>query len=135
MVAVSGGADSILAACLMYNFFLKNKYDLQNLFFIHCNHNTRPGNSTDEEFISKFFEGTQLIIVKRASNKKGKEAELRNRRYGEFTTQAKKYHIDQFIFGHNLTDRIESTFLNLLRGASVNGFLAMQVQEAHHLLD
>jgi tRNA(Ile)-lysidine synthase len=38
------------------------------------------------------------------------------------------------VFGHNLTDRIESTFLNLLRGANLNGFLAMQVQEDHHLL-
>jgi len=134
MVAVSGGADSILTACLMYNFFLKNKYSLQNLFFIHCNHNTRPGNITDEQFIAKFFEGTQLIVVKRTSNKKNTEAELRNRRYGEFKTYAKKQHIDQLIFGHNLTDRIESTFLNLLRGANLNGFIAMQVQEQHHLL-
>ena len=134
MVAVSGGADSILTACLMYNFFLKNKYSLQNLFFIHCNHQTRAGNTTDEQFIRKFFEGTQLIVVKRISNKKNTEAELRNRRYGEFKTQAKKHQIDQFIFGHNLTDRIESTFLNLLRGANLNGFIAMQVQEQHHLL-
>lgn len=38
------------------------------------------------------------------------------------------------VFGHNLTDRIESTLLNLLRGANLNGFLAMQIQETHHLL-
>ena len=50
MVAVSGGADSILTACLMYNFFLENKYNLQNLFFIHCNHNIRAGNASDEFF-------------------------------------------------------------------------------------
>jgi tRNA(Ile)-lysidine synthase TilS/MesJ len=70
MIAVSGGADSIVTACLVYNFFLKEKYDLQNLFFIHCNHNTRAGNTKDEQFISKFFENTQLIIVKRKSSKK-----------------------------------------------------------------
>ncbi len=134
MVAVSGGADSIVTACLMYNFFLKNKYSLQNLFFMHCNHNTRPGNSADEKFIKAFFEGTQLIIVKRTKSKKSSESELRKRRYGEFNTQSRKYRIDQIIFGHNLTDRIESTFLNLLRGASLNGFLAMQPQEMHHLL-
>ena len=134
MIAVSWGADSILTACLVYNFFLENKYDLQNLFFIHCNHTTRPGNATDEEFIRKFFEGTQLIITKRKSTKKGNEAELRNRRYKEFENATKKYHIDQLIFWHNLTDRIETTFLNLLRGANVNGFLAMQEQESHHLV-
>ncbi|MFA7298853.1 MAG: tRNA lysidine(34) synthetase TilS [Candidatus Absconditabacterales bacterium] len=134
MIAVSGGTDSILTASLVYNFFLKNKYNLQNLFFIHCNHNTRAGNSTDEQFIKKFFEGTQLIIVKRKSSKKANEAELRNRRYNEFKIQTKKYYINQLLFGHNLTDRIESTFLNLLRGANMNGFLAMQTQEEHHLI-
>jgi tRNA(Ile)-lysidine synthetase-like protein len=134
MVAVSGGADSILTASLMYNFFLKNKYNLQNLFFMHCNHHTRRGNASDEEFIRKFFEGTQILIVKRISNKKSTEAELRNRRYAQFKKQIEKYDIKQLVFGHNLTDRIESTLLNLLRGANLNGFLAMQTQEEHHLL-
>ena len=134
MVAVSGGADSILTACLMYNFFLKEKYNLQNLFFIHCNHKTRPGNKNDEKFINTFFEKTQLIVTKRTSKKKATESELRTRRYSEFKKHIQKKNIDQIIFGHNLTDRIESTFLNLLRGANLNGFLAMQTQENHHLL-
>lgn len=134
MVAVSGGADSIFTASLMYNFFLKSKYNLQNLFFIHCNHNIRRGNISDENFIRAFFEGTQLIVVKRESKKKHTEAELRNWRYGEFKKQTKKYGINHLVFGHNLTDRIESTFLNLLRGANLNGFIAMQTQEEHHLL-
>ena len=98
MVAVSGGADSILTACLMYNFFLEKKHSLQNLFFIHCNHNTRPGNANDEEFMKTFFEGTQLIIVKRKNSVKNNEAELRNRRYGEFKTHAKKHSINHIVF-------------------------------------
>lgn len=134
MVAVSGGSDSIITACLMYNFFLNNKYDLQNLFFIHCNHNVRAGNKKDQEFVSKFFEGTRLIIVKRKNRNKANEGTLRTRRYEEFQKQIEKYHIDQLVFGHNLTDRIETSFLNLLRGANLNGFLAMQTQENHHLL-
>ncbi len=134
MVAVSGGADSILTACLVYNFFLEKKYDLQNLFFIHCNHNTRPGNAHDEEFMRTFFQGTQLIIVKRKNSVKSNEAEFRHWRYGEFKIYTKKQNINHIVFWHNLTDRIESTFLNLLRGANINGLLAMQTQEDHHLL-
>ncbi len=134
MVAVSGGADSILTACLMYNFFLENKCSLQNLFFIHCNHNIRAGNASDEEFIKKFFAGTQIYISKKTRSKKSTETELRKRRYGEFKKYGKKNNIDQLVFGHNLTDRIESTFLNLLRGSNLNGFIAMQTQETHHLL-
>ena len=98
MVAVSGGADSILTACLVYNFFLEKKYSLQNLFFIHCNHNTRPGNANDEEFMKTFFEGTQLIIVKRKNSTKNNEAEFRHWRYGEFKTHAKKHNINHIVF-------------------------------------
>ena len=130
MVAVSGGADSILTACLMYNFFLENKYSLQNIFFIHCNHNIRTGNTSDEEF----FEGTQIHISKKKRSKTSNETELRNWRYGEFKKHSKNNHIDQLVLGHNLTDRIESTFLNLLRGSNLNGFIGMQIQETHHLL-
>ena len=142
MIAISGGADSILTACLVYNFFIESKYSLQNLFFIHCNHKTRKGNQNDEKFIRAFFGGNQLTIATRTTHKKlapygatgNTETELRNRRYWAFKTAAKKCAIDQLVFGHNLTDRIESTFLNLLRGANLNGFIAMQYQETHHLL-
>jgi tRNA(Ile)-lysidine synthetase-like protein len=134
MVAVSGGSDSILTACLLYNFFIKNKYSLQNLFFIHCNHWTRTGNIQDEEFVRNFCTWTQLIIITRKASKKNTENEMRKWRYEVFKKQAKKYGIQKIIFWHNLTDRIESTFLNLLRGANINGLLAMKECESHHLL-
>lgn len=98
MIAVSGGADSIVTACLMYNFFLKSKYNLQNLYFIHCNHNTRTGNAADQKFITQFFKDTQLITVKRPNSTPENETTLRNRRYKEFKKQTKKYSIDQLIF-------------------------------------
>ena len=43
--------------------------------------------------------------------------------------------IDTLLTGHNLTDRIESSLLNMLRGCGINGFLAMQIAEKHDLLD
>lgn len=134
-VAVSWGADSILTATIVYQFFIQQKYSISNLFFIHCNHNTRPGNTKDEAFIRDFFKGTQLNISTRKSKEKSNEAKLRERRYNEFKKHIKKYKTEKIIFWHNLTDRIESTFLNLLRGSNINGFLAMKVQEDdHHLL-
>jgi len=98
MIAVSGGSDSILTASLMYNLFLKKKYNLQNLFFIHCNHNVRKGNVSDEAFIRDFFEDTQLIITKRLTDKKSTEAELRKWRYEEFKKYAKIHAIDYIVF-------------------------------------
>lgn len=134
MVAISGGADSMLTACLLYDFYKKEHYPLDHIFFIHCNHNTRSSNTDDETLIKNFFEKTNTYITKRPSNKKASEAELRTWRYKEFSSYTKKEHIDYLIFGHNLTDRIESSFLNLLRGANLNGFLAMTSEETHHLL-
>ncbi len=134
MVAVSGGSDSILASSLLYNFFVKQKYNLQNLFFVHCNHTTRKGNKEDELFVRQFFTWTQLIVAKRTTTKKHTEAELRKRRYETFKKHAKQHWITTIVFWHNLTDRIESTFLNLLRGANINGLIAIQKQEDHHLL-
>jgi hypothetical protein len=37
--------------------------------------------------------------------------------------------------GHNLTDRIEGTVLNMLRGCGIKGFVGMKRVEEHILLD
>ncbi len=134
MVAISGGPDSMLTAYLMYGRFIRQGYDTGNLFFLHCNHKVRPGNTEDEQFIRSHFEGTQLIVCTRTGKGKTSEEELRKWRYLEFNKRTATYGIDRLTFGHNLTDRIETTFLNLLRGAKLNGFIAMQQEGNHHLL-
>ncbi|MBQ2600650.1 hypothetical protein II582_04855 [bacterium] len=42
---------------------------------------------------------------------------MREWRYSKFNEIIKKNKIDFLITGHNLTDRIESTFMNMCRGA------------------
>lgn len=46
-VAVSGGPDSMFLSCVLYSFFLQQKYNLNHIIFIHLNHNVR-GESTQE---------------------------------------------------------------------------------------
>jgi tRNA(Ile)-lysidine synthase TilS/MesJ len=88
----------MLTATLVYHFFITQKYPIDNLFFIHCNHNTRSGNTKDEAFIRAFFAGTQLTISTRKSKQKLNEAKLRERRYGEFKKHIKKYNIQKILF-------------------------------------
>jgi tRNA(Ile)-lysidine synthase TilS/MesJ len=38
ILAISGGPDSMLLASLVYKFFSTQKWDLQNLILVHCNH-------------------------------------------------------------------------------------------------
>ncbi|MFA7717706.1 MAG: tRNA lysidine(34) synthetase TilS [Candidatus Absconditabacterales bacterium] len=142
LLAVSGGPDSMFTACLVYNFFLQRKLNLQNLIFIHCNHNVRKENKQEAECLQRFFLGFKLLIVTRTSKPclpagrpaRTNEESLRTWRYEEFQKAAKKYGAEALILGHNLSDRIESTFLHMLRGANLKGFLSMSEYESHPLL-
>lgn len=123
-----------MTACLVYNFYVKQAYSLQNLFFIHCDHATRPGNVSDASFVQHFVGKNQYIFVRRKDKKLPSESNLRTWRYQEFAKAGNKYRITYLILGHNLNDRVESTVLNLLRGAGLNGFISIQQVEDHHLL-
>ena len=120
IVAISWGSDSMLTAILVQNFFVAHKYSVKNLYFVHFNHKIRKESEQEEQFIRKYFKGTNLICISRKKSKEANtESNLRNRRYAEL----KKYKAHKIILGHNLSDRIESTFLNLLRGAGNKGLL------------
>ena len=134
LLALSGGSDSMLTVSLVYKYFIQQKLGLQNLILVHCNHWVRTESYQESKFLEKFFAGTNFHIVTRRENlQKINEENLRKRRYNEFAKLAKKYHASTLIVGHNLTDRIESTLLHLLRGAHLKWFLAMTEYEKHHL--
>lgn len=134
LVAVSWGPDSMLSSVVLYHFFLENKLDFNNLFFVHCNHKTRKETDDEEKFIRSFFEGFNLDVCTYSGTDKG-ENSLRERRYAEFNEIIKKNKIDYLVTGHNLTDRIESTFMNMCRGAWLNGFLSMKYLDQNNLVD
>ncbi len=133
-IAVSGGPDSMLVATLVYQFFVVHKYPINHLHIIHCNHQTRPSNKDDEILIKQFFADIPHTIIVNTSTKNTTEGILRKRRYSMFLEYAKQHNITTIILGHNLTDRIETTLLNLLRWAHMQWFLAMKTKEYHHLL-
>ncbi|MBO4516005.1 hypothetical protein J5751_00810 [bacterium] len=43
---------------------MENKLNLDNLFFIHCNHKTRVETDNEEKFIRSFFDGLNLNVCK-----------------------------------------------------------------------
>lgn len=135
LVAVSWWSDSILLSTLLRNFFLHNNLNTNNIYFIHLNHNTRKNNIKDEIFIKEFFKWTNLIIKTRGNNLEKTENNLRNRRYKEIKKTAKDNKIDLILFGHNLTDRIESSMMNMLRWCGLKWLQSMWIIQNHHLLD
>ena len=134
LVAVSGWPDSMLSSIVMYQFFLGKNISFDNLFFVHCNHKTRKETDDEEKFICSFFDGFNLDVCTYSGTDKG-ESSLREWRYMEFNEIIKKNKIDYLVTGHNLTDRIESTFMNMCRGAWLNGFLSMKFLDQNNLID
>ena len=52
----------MLTSVLIYKYFLEKKFDLNNLFFVHCNHKTRVETDDEEKFIRSFFDGLNLDV-------------------------------------------------------------------------
>ena len=134
LIAVSGWPDSMLTSILLYKYFLENKFDLNNLFFVHCNHKTRVETDDEEKFIRSFFDGLNLNVCQYAWSDKSENV-LREWRYSEFNKIIQKNKIGFLITGHNLTDRIESTFMNMCRGSGLNWFLSMKFVDQNDLID
>lgn len=144
LIAVSWGPDSMFLSLLIYKFFVDNKFSLDNLFFVHCNHKTRKETDDEQKFIEKFFGKFNLSVSvyddkldcftgsQWQQNKT--EKNLREWRYWEFQKSIDKNAIDYILTGHNLTDRIESSFMNMFRGSGLNGFKSMKFLDQNNLL-
>jgi tRNA(Ile)-lysidine synthase len=81
------------------------------------------------------MQNAELVIkMNDGVNTELSEAGLRIWRYAQFAEICREKKIDFLLTGHHLNDRVESTFLHLLRGASLQGFLSMNYCDNHHLL-
>lgn len=134
VISISWGPDSMLTAVLIYNFYCSNKYNLQNLIFVHFNHKLRKESDQEEQFLKKYFKWAKLVCISKTWVKTSNELTLRNRRYSEIQKVINKTKTKYVFLGHNLSDRIESSFMNLLRWASLKWFISMNKIQQHNLL-
>ncbi|RKW24761.1 tRNA lysidine(34) synthetase TilS [Candidatus Gracilibacteria bacterium] len=133
-VAVSGGSDSMFLSYLLVSFFAKKGRNSDFLYFLHCNHAVRPESEYEAQQLEKLFHGWHFEIIKRQEKADPTEENLRNRRYAIFQKKMEEKELEVLFLGHNLTDRIESSLLNMIRGCGIKGFLSMQKMSSHHLL-
>lgn len=133
ILAISWGADSMIVVSQVLYYFWKNKLNLTKIHIAHCNHKIRPESEDEAKFMSDFFSGLDFHLYERNWWNED-ENSLRNRRYSQFSSLQESTKASYIFLGHHLNDRVESTFLNLMRGAWLNGFLNMREVENHHLL-
>lgn len=134
ILAISWGADSMVVASQILYYFWKNDLNLNKIHIAHCNHKIRPESEDEAKFMSEFFSGLDFHLFERKDLENNDENSLRNRRYSQFSSLRKSTKSAFAFLGHHLNDRVESTFLNLMRGSGINGFLNMREVEEHHLL-
>ena len=134
ILAISWWADSMIVASQILYFYSKNKLDLKNIHIAHCNHKIRLESEDEAKFMSDFFSWLDFHLYNRDKSLPEDENSLRNWRYSQFSSLQKSTKASYIFLGHHLNDRVESTFLNLMRGAWINGFLNMRKVENHHLL-
>jgi tRNA(Ile)-lysidine synthase len=106
----------IVASQILY-FYHKNGLDLNKIHIAHCNHKIRPESEDEAKFMSDFFSGLDFHLYERKNLKNNDENSLRNRRYSQFSSLQKSTKTSYIFLGHHLNDRVESTFLNLMRGS------------------
>ena len=122
----------VVASQILY-FYHKNRLNINRIHIAHCNHKIRPESEIEAKFMADFFSGLDFHLYERLWWNED-ENSLRNRRYFQFSSLQKSTKASYIFLGHHLNDRVESTFLNLMRGAWINGFLNMREVENHHLL-
>ena len=125
----------MLLAFLVQTFREKQGRNQNFLFFLHCNHKVRRESDDEQVFLQDFFHQYNFVVFERVGNVSVNEESLRARRYEQFSRFMREKSIEVLLTGHNLTDRIEGTVLNMLRGCGIKGFVGMKSVEEHILLD
>ncbi|HMT00728.1 MAG TPA: tRNA lysidine(34) synthetase TilS [Candidatus Absconditabacterales bacterium] len=133
IVGVSGGPDSMVTAHRVINFYQKSSPKAK-IIIAHFNHNQRKEAASEEQWIKKQFIKQEIEIGHHQKNKSTEE-ELRNARHQFFEKIAKKHKSKILFLGHNLTDRIETSLLNMARGCEQDGFINMKtIDEKENLV-
>jgi tRNA(Ile)-lysidine synthase len=126
LVGISGGADSV---CLLHFLSTCAKTHNMQVFAVHVNHCIRENEADrDENFVRDFCSkiGVPFYLEKASiprissETKTGTEECGRNVRYQIFNNIAEKLGA-KIATAHTLSDSIETVFLNIIRGCSING--------------
>lgn len=125
LAAVSGGVDSMTMVSLLAEILPPER-----LAVAHCNFNLRGEESDgDEMLVADWCRKNNLkLFTKRFStldyakeNGISTEMSARDLRYGWFRELMDREGFDRLAIAHNLNDRAETLFLNLLRGTGTRG--------------
>lgn len=128
-IAVSGGPDSMCLAQLIFDIFFTNSLDMSRIVILYLDH--RTGNMPElYSWFTTYFSWINMIGCSLLPGNGGTETNRRKMRKQFFEN-----HLNRtggvLCTGHTLTDRIETTLLNLERWCRLRWFLNMHLMSKH----
>ena len=132
LVAVSGGADSLVLLHVLNSLAGKNRWEIS---VAHFNHRLRGrASDADEKLVRqtaaklrlKFFGGGADVKSFAAQSKISVEMAARKLRHEFFARVAREQKISVVALAHHADDQVELFFLRLLRGAGGEGLAGMK---------
>ncbi len=128
-IAVSGGPDSMCLSQLIFDTFFTNSLDMSRIVILYLDHRTAHMPELYSWFTT-YFSWLQVIGCSLLSGNKSTETTRRKTRKQFFEN-----HLNRtggiLCTGHTLTDRIETTFLNLERWCRMRWLLNMHLISQH----
>lgn len=129
VLGVSGGADSVCLLSILNS--LKDIFDLK-LSVVHVNHLIREDASEDANYVKKFCKELNIpfYLFEEDIEKMAKLLHIstedagRQFRYKVFNQISNG--TAKIAVAHNSNDKVETFFLNLFRGAGINGLCSIQ---------
>jgi tRNA(Ile)-lysidine synthase len=127
LLALSGGRDSMF---MLEMFINSNIIPKKNIVIAHCNFSLRGKESdNDEIFVINTAKQHKIsFYVKKFNTKKFAEENklsiqmaARKLRYNWFAELSKQLSLTKTAIAHNLDDKIETFFINLVRGTGLQG--------------
>lgn len=136
VVAVSGGADSVvLLHCLVR---LRTEFSL-DLHVAHFDHRLREGSQQDAFFVEQLaaswnVPATTKSWMRGARQSRSLQAEARRARYRFLEDVASQVGATKIAVGHNRDDQAETVLLHLLRGSGLRGLRGMLAVKENRLV-
>lgn len=126
LVAVSGGADSVVLLYLLHKLSCQLGLSLQ---IAHVNYGLRSSADEDQALVEALARQYELPFhLKKVETKLHSNIEETARiiRYDFFREILQSENLDKVALGHNQDDRVETFLLNLSRGSGLDGLTALR---------
>ncbi|MCQ2955824.1 MAG: tRNA lysidine(34) synthetase TilS [Opitutales bacterium] len=120
-VACSGGADSRATAVLV-----RLLWPDRPCILLHFNHRIRPESKGEEQALTTWARqwDIPMVVGYRKDHASTTEADLRAARFAFFEAQLQAYGSQILLLGHHQDDALETVWMRLMRGVSLEGLIA-----------